>query len=61
MLGHKSGACFFQSCDEQDVSHTPKTNMDTQYGGLEKMAPLKIWPFFGYLQVKFQGGICRVL
>ena len=39
VLGHKSGACFFQSCDEQDVSHTPKTNMDSQNGGLKKMAP----------------------
>ena len=65
MLEHKSGACFFQPCDEQDVTLHPKTNMDTQNGGLKKMAPFENMTIFWYLvsTSKISGGyiICRVL
>ena len=43
---------------EWDISsiglHHPKTKMDTQNDGLEKVAALSLWPFFG-IYVKLLG------
>ena len=44
VLGHKSGACFFHSCDEQNVTHTHTPKLTW----IPKMVVWKRWPVLKY-------------